>query len=308
MESTPSILSSEAVKNILTTRSEEVDQYLATSLQTQVPHLQAAMRYSLSAGGKRLRPILCISTGLLFGLKQEHIMPFAAALEYIHTYSLIHDDLPAMDDDDMRRGKASCHKAFDEATAILAGDGLLTDAFSLMANVGTQSGIPATAILKAIKEVAGAAGSLGMVGGQALDMEYTNKPPEMQPIQNELLYMYTLKTGALFHASCVSGALLGNASAFELEAIQDYAINIGKAFQVIDDILDTTQDSATLGKPAGSDASMKKQTILSYMPLKEARSFASTLTSQAQEALGSFDHPEAAFLRGLASQLMHRIT
>ncbi len=313
------ILEAEAVRAILKDNAKKVEDCLTQSLTTQVPHLRAAMEYSLQAGGKRLRPILCARVASLFGFSEEKSLPFAIVLEYIHTYSLIHDDLPAMDDDDMRRGKPSCHKAFDEATAILAGCGLLTDAFTLMVDSANKANISPKATLKAIKIISEAAGSIGMVGGQALDMRYTNNSKPEDISQDDLLHMYSLKTGALFKASCLSGAVISgafcdNAAPKEVyDAIEDYAFYLGRAFQIVDDILDVTQDSETLGKPAGSDTDMNKQTILSYLSLEEAKLYALELSQKAIEAL-DLDYfeegntEEAAFLRGLASLLANRIS
>ncbi len=264
--------------------------------------LRAAMEYSLLAGGKRLRPVLCISTAKLCGLQEEAVMPFAAAIEMIHTYSLIHDDLPAMDDDDLRRGKPSNHKQFDEATAILAGDALLTDAFWFMSTV-TSANISASACLHALQYLAKAAGSCGMVGGQVLDMDYTGK----DGIDLEKLrHMHALKTGALIKASCVCGALLANAPAQTYTALEMYGKSLGAAFQIADDILDITADTATLGKPVGSDAAMGKNTYPSLLGLVASKKLAVEEKEKALLALNGMAGIEADFLRELASYVVER--
>ena len=228
------------------------------------------------------------------------MLPFAAAIEMIHTYSLIHDDLPAMDDDDLRRGKPSNHKAFDEATAILAGDGLLTDAFGRMTTVD----LPASRVLAAVGEMARAAGSTGMVGGQEWDMIYTGMPPVSL---DELRRMHAMKTGALLRASCVCGALLAGAESIELQRISRYGAALGVAFQIADDILDVVSDTETLGKPAGSDAEHGKNTYPSLVGLDESRRLAQEQARHAQEAIASFHGPEAEFLRALALYTVTRV-
>ena len=220
------MMSTEAMKSLLKERGKLVESYLATCLdgQEMPPRLRESMLYSLQAGGKRLRPVLCLSCAALCGLKPEDVLPFASAIEMVHTYSLIHDDLPAMDDDDLRRGKPSNHKAFDEATAILAGDALLTDAFAHMCRVE----LPAGQVLRAVAEFARAAGSSGMVGGQEWDMLYTGLPPVSMA---ELRRMHAMKTGALLRASCVCGALLAGAADDVCERIGRYGAALGVAFQ-----------------------------------------------------------------------------
>ena len=222
---------SQQVKTILAERGAQVEAYLQHCLDA-IPmqgRLKEAMYYSLLAGGKRLRPVLCLSTAALFGLSAEAVMPFAASLEMIHTYSLIHDDLPAMDDDDLRRGRPSCHKAFDEATAILAGDALLTDAFGCMAST--------------VKDIA---------------------------------------------------------------SLRAYGEALGVTFQIVDDILDETADTATLGKPAGSDAEMGKTTYPSLMGLDRSRELAQEFAEKAVDSLSAFSGQDAAFLKGLALILVTR--
>ena len=241
---------------------------------------------------------MCLSTAALFGLSAEAVMPFAASLEMIHTYSLIHDDLPAMDDDDLRRGRPSCHKAFDEATAILAGDALLTDAFGFMAS--TVKDLPAGRVLEALASVSSAAGSAGMVGGQILDMDCTGKTDV--PLQT-LQTLHALKTGAMFRVACVSGGPLAGASEPDIASLRAYGEALGVTFQIVDDILDETADTATLGKPAGSDAEMGKTTYPSLMGLDRSRELAQEFAEKAVDSLSAFSGQDAAFHVGDAQQI-----
>lgn len=295
------MMSTEAMKSLLKERGKLVESYLATCLdgQEMPPRLRESMLYSLQAGGKRLRPVLCLSCAALCSLKPEDVLPFASAIEMVHTYSLIHDDLPAMDDDDLRRGKPSNHKAFDEATAILAGDALLTDAFAHMCRVE----LPAGQVLRAVAEFARAAGSSGMVGGQEWDMLYTGLPPVSMA---ELRRMHAMKTGALLRASCVCGALLAGAADDVCERIGRYGAALGVAFQIADDILDVVSDTATLGKPAGSDAEQGKNTYPVLVGLDESRRLAREQADAACAALAGFSGPEAEFLRALAEYTITR--
>ena len=271
------MMSGEEMKALLLRRARMVEEFLPSCVGGDMPpRLRDSMLYSLQAGGKRLRPVLCLSCAALFGLAESVVLPFAAAIEMIHTYSLIHDDLPAMDDDDLRRGKPSNHKAFDEATAILAGDGLLTDAFGRMTTVD----LPASRVLAAVGEMARAAGSTGMVGGQEWDMIYTGS---------------------------VCGALLAGAESIELQRISRYGAALGVAFQIADDILDVVSDTETLGKPAGSDAEHGKNTYPSLVGLDESRRLAQEQARHAQEAIASFHGPEAEFLRALALYTVTRV-
>lgn len=289
------------MKQLLQRRGREVEDYLASCLDDRPmpPRLRESMLYSLQAGGKRLRPVLCLSCAALCGLAPKKVLPFASAIEMIHTYSLIHDDLPAMDDDDLRRGKPSNHKAFDEATAILAGDGLLTDAFLIMC----RTPLSAEAVLKAVAELAMAAGSSGMVGGQEWDMLYTGRP---QVSLKQLQGMHAMKTGALLRASCVCGALLAGAGDAAHAAIAAFGTALGAAFQIADDILDVVSDTATLGKPAGSDMAQGKNTYPSLLGLEKSRELARGQAEAAQEALAAFSGPEADFLRALADYTVNR--
>ncbi len=250
--------------------------------------LHAAMRYSLLAGGKRLRPVLCLASAEAVGGTRAAALLPAIALECLHTYTLIHDDLPAMDDDDLRRGQPTCHKKFDEATAILAGDALLTFAFELLAR--------ATPAAQLAQELAQAAGSRGVVGGQAEDLAAEGRAPDAQWLD----YIHTHKTGALIRAACRMGALAGGANAAQLAALTSYAGEIGLAFQVADDVLNVTSTPEQLGKATGSDAARKKLTYVALFGLDEARARARTLADEAIAALaplGARAEPLAALAR-----------
>lgn len=297
----PPVMEAASMKQLLRQRGEAVDLWLASCLdgRDMPPRLREAMLYSLEAGGKRLRPVLCLACASLCGLEEVRALPFAGAIEMIHTYSLIHDDLPAMDDDDLRRGKPANHVAFDEATAILAGDALLTDAFGCMC----RTRVPARPLLAAIAELARAVGSSGMVGGQEWDMIHTGRPSISL---EELQAMHAMKTGALLRASCVCGALLAEADSAVLEAIGEYGEALGMAFQIADDILDVTADTAVLGKPAGSDAAQGKNTYPSLVGLEQSRQLAQAQCDRAKSALAPFVGPEAAFLRALADYTVSR--
>jgi geranylgeranyl diphosphate synthase type II len=260
------------------------------------------MEYSLLAGGKRLRPVLCLKWANLCGLDMEKSMPFAASLELIHTYSLIHDDLPAMDNDDLRRGKPSNHRQFDEATAILAGDGLLTEAFSLMAQAAGP--IPAERVVCAMKAVAAAAGAGGMVGGQALDMEYTGKTGISL---DQLQTMHAMKTGALIRVACLSGAMLAGSEFSVLEKASTYGAAIGVAFQIADDILDVVGNEQEIGKPVGSDEQAGKNTYPSLVGLAESRRLARLYVDRAVECLEGYSTLDADFLRRLALYIVERV-
>lgn len=293
------------LKARLREQASRIEEYLATCLAGRgIPErLRASMEYSLLAGGKRLRPVLCLSTAGMMGLAPATVMPFAASIELIHTYSLIHDDLPAMDDDDLRRGKPSNHRQFDEATAILAGDGLLTDAFDLMASVGAP--VKAGDVLAALREVSRAAGASGMVGGQALDMAYTGRSDiDLAALRT----MHAMKTGALIRCACVSGALLGGADADTLQRVRDFGTAIGSAFQIVDDILDETGDEAQLGKPVGSDAAQGKVTYPSLLGIDRSRALAQEQADIAKARLAPFAGDDADFLRALAQYIVDRVS
>lgn len=260
--------------------------------------LRASMAYSLMAGGKRLRPILLMAAADAVGADGTKFITAACALEMIHTYSLIHDDLPAMDNDDYRRGKLTNHKAYDEGTAILAGDALLTLAFTVILR---QQDVPAERLLRVVDEMSRAAGAEGMVGGQMLDLEAENRRISME----ELRRIHMGKTGALFRAALRSGAILAGASEQQLAALTAYADHFGLAFQITDDILDVVGTAEDIGKPVGSDEKNHKSTYVTLTSLDEARSLARQTVESAVDALHIFDD-EAAFLRELVLYLVRR--
>ncbi len=245
-------------------------------------------RYSLFAGGKRIRPTLTLEFCRLFGGDDEAALPFACAVEMIHTYSLIHDDLPCMDDDDLRRGKPTNHKAFGESTALLAGDSLLTGAFEVAAS-NTAAGAECSAM--AVAYLASCAGRYGMVGGQIMDLEGEKKKLTL----DQLLKLHSMKTGALINAASVMGALAAGVSIHDpcMEAVVTYAENIGLAFQIVDDILDHTGDSALLGKNVGVDAEHQKNTFLSFYTVEEAKFYANRVTQDAIRAIRKFPSSDA---------------
>ncbi len=245
------------------------------------PKVHEAMRYSVFAGGKRLRPILALAACEAAGGQVEDALPAAVALELIHTYSLIHDDLPAMDDDDFRRGRPTCHKVYGEAMAILAGDGLLTHAFHVLSN-GPGSAVPAARRLQIVGEIAEAAGSLGMVGGQAMDIL-----AEGQRLEPEtLLALHRCKTGALIRVAIRVGGIAAGAGPESLECLTRYAEKVGLAFQIVDDILDIEGSTEEMGKTAGSDLRKQKATYPSVFGMAAAKRDAETLLGEAKSALG----------------------
>jgi len=263
--------------------------------------LMEAMSYSLMAGGKRLRPILCIAGAEAVGGDAEAALPAACALEMIHTYSLIHDDLPAMDNDDLRRGKPTCHIAFDEATAILAGDALLTMAFEILSTGNGVHAHPPDRWLAVVGRIARAAGSRGMVEGQMRDIAAENAELSL----DDLARLHSLKTGALIQASVCSGAVLGGGTAEQIENLETYARNIGFAFQVKDDVLNVEGDPTLLGKNVGTDELRHKSTYPSIMGLEKSKSFAKELIEAAIEALNTFDHRSDP-LRTIANYIIER--
>ena len=260
--------------------------------------LRASMEYSLMAGGKRLRPILLMAAADAVGADGTKFLSVACALEMIHTYSLIHDDLPAMDDDALRRGKATNHVVYGDGIAILAGDALLTLAFTVILR---QKDVPAETLLRVVDEISRAAGAEGMVGGQALDLEAENRQITME----ELRSVHRGKTGALFCAALRSGAILAGATEEQLAALTSYADHFGLAFQITDDILDVIGSAEEIGKPVGSDEKNNKSTYVSLTSLPEAQALARCTAEAAAEALSIFG-AEADFLRGLVSYLVNR--
>ena len=260
-----------------------VETALDASLGPERPEsLREAMRYSLLAGGKRLRPILCLAACELAGGDSELAMPTAVALEMIHTMSLIHDDLPAMDNDDLRRGRPTNHKVYGDAVAILAGDALLTRAFEMVAL--RSSGVPPDRLLKVVGELSLVSGAPGLVGGQVVDLECEGKQVDLETLE----YIHLHKTGALLKACVITGALIGGADDAQLESLRTYARGIGLAFQIVDDILDVTASSDVLGKTAGKDLVADKTTYPKLLGLEESRERARVLISEAKSSLDAF--------------------
>lgn len=269
-----------------------------------------AMRYSLLAGGKRIRPVLALAAARIFGEPEPHIVPFACAIEMIHTYSLIHDDLPAMDNDDYRRGRYSCHKQFDEATAILAGDALLTMAFEIAADGALALPDPARG-LKALRQIAVCAGTEGMIGGQIVDLDAETR----RISESELKYLCERKTGALLRVPVLAAAYVSGEEETQAAALLlEYADTVGLAFQIKDDILDVEGDSRVLGKATGSDAKDGKTTFVTIYGIEQSKKILKTLTDQALSACekllnlqtGEQKKEACAFLRELALFLLER--
>ena len=256
-----------------------------------------AMKYSLSVGGKRIRPVLTLEFCRLCSGDIDKALPFAAALEMVHTYSLIHDDLPCMDDDDMRRGMPSCHIKFGEEYALLAGDGLLTRAFGIIA----ESKAPAESIVKAVALLSELAGANGMIGGQVVDLKNEGKACSIETLET----MDSLKTGALIKCAALLGVVAAGGSAEQYQAAGEYASNLGHAFQIVDDILDVLGDEKLLGKPVGSDKESDKSTYVSVLGLEKSQEYAQEITNKAITALDSFNG-DTQFLRELAVSLLKR--
>lgn len=258
-----------------------------------------AMRYSALAGGKRLRPFLVLSSADLFGVERSNSIRVAAAVEMVHTYSLIHDDLPAMDDDDLRRGLPTCHKKFDEATAILAGDGLLTLAFEVISGEATHSN--ARVRIELALEMAKAIGGQGMVGGQMLDLVAEDREFDVP----EITRLQRMKTGALIAYSCQAGAILGNATEHQHHLLLAYAHDLGLSFQIVDDLLDVEGDAEEMGKATNKDAEAGKATYVSLLGVERAKEQAAILADQAIKHLEVFEE-KGNFLRDLADFVVKR--
>jgi geranylgeranyl diphosphate synthase type II len=286
-------LTPEALARYLEERRLLVDEALGRVLPGAGDHpkeIHEAVRYSVFAGGKRLRPILVLAAAEAAGGRMEDALPTAAAVELIHTYSLIHDDLPAMDDDDFRRGRPTCHKVYGEALAILAGDALLTQAFILLSGEPSSARPDAKARLRIINEIAQAAGSKGMVGGQVVDILQEDREVDLAT----LLYLHTHKTGSLIRACLRVGGIISSAGPEQMEALTRYGDRVGLAFQIVDDILDVEGSLEALGKRAGSDLRKKKATFPGLLGLEEARRRAQSLVEEARHALSIFgDRGEA---------------
>lgn len=284
-----SVIIEEALKNYLSTKGTLYDV------------LWESMRYSVGAGGKRVRPMLTLEFAKLCGADAKSAVPFACAVEFIHTYSLIHDDLPCMDDDDMRRGKASNHIVFGEDTALLAGDALQSLAFEVMLSEDTLITVSPEKAAKAACVLAKCCGADGMVGGQVIDLQYENKNAD----ENVISTMHLLKTGALIKSACLMGAIVAGADDEKLRAASEYAECIGLAFQLVDDVLDVTSTSAELGKPVGSDEDNNKSTLVSLYGVEECMRRADMLTQKAISALDVFEG-DTTYLKDFAVKLSKR--
>lgn len=292
------------IKTYLQEKRELIDLYLKNYFNKPIQPaiLHEAMTYSLFAGGKRIRPILALASYEACGGDPKNILPQASALELIHTYSLIHDDLPAMDNDDLRRGKLTNHKVFGEAMAILAGDALLTEAFSMITSIqNTKCKMPNSSIVEVIREVSIASGGHGMVGGQAQDILSENSQPDGEILE----FIHLHKTAALITASVKIGPILAGGKRSILKALTNYGRHIGLAFQVVDDVLDVEGTTEELGKTAGSDLKKKKLTYPAIYGTEKARQKAEDLVSMAIDSLKPFSS-EADPLREIALYLLRR--
>jgi len=287
----------------LSSRTQRINDALESILKIsgRTDRILEAMKYSLMAGGKRIRPILCIAATETAGGDAENAVAAACALEMIHTYSLIHDDLPAIDNDVLRRGKPTCHVAFDEATAILAGDALLTLAFQTLSSVEFDNPKQAATWLRVIELISHAAGYCGMIQGQMIDIASEGSRLTLADLQS----MHRLKTGALIEASLSSGAVIGGLDANRIKMLEIYAQNIGLAFQVTDDILNVEGDPEMMGKAVGTDKLRNKATYPSLLGIQESKKFAKELIKNALEALASFDK-KAEPLRAIANYIVAR--
>lgn len=292
------------IKSYLEERRIQVESTLAQLLPAEAGELSShieSLRYSLFAGGKRIRPILAMAAMEALDCDPSPWLPTVCSLECIHTYSLIHDDLPAMDDDDLRRGKPTNHKVYGEAEAILAGDGLLTFTFELLSDPSHGNDLPPARRLAIISLIAKAIGSHGMVGGQSLDMAAEGKSISF----DSLRFLHSCKTGALITASLQTGAIIGNASDRQLQALSIYGGSIGLAFQIIDDLLDIEGTTEQLGKPAGSDQKLTKATYPAFLGVEETRIRAKNAVHEALAAIRDFDQ-KADPLRDLANYIYNR--
>lgn len=278
---------------------DRVENYLQKYCERQKHNgnLQEAMGYSLLSGGKRLRPVLTLEVCRMLGGDVNAALPLAAAVEMVHTYSLIHDDLPAMDDDDLRRGKATCHKAFDDATAILAGDGLLTSAFGQI----VTAKLPADTLVQAVEALSFGAGEQGMVAGQALEFATASQDPITV---TQLEEVQSLKTGALLVTACELGAIAAGASREDREKVKQYGAALGRGFQIRDDILDAVGEETRLGKPVGSDEKMGKPTFYTVLGEEKAQKEVQRWTGEGVAALEGLNEPE--FLKELIQWLSLR--
>ncbi|KAJ7000437.1 geranylgeranyl pyrophosphate synthase 7, chloroplastic [Populus alba] len=288
-------------KEYMINKANQVNKALDEAVPLQHPQkINEAMRYSLLAGGKRVRPVLCIASCELVGGDEGLAMPAACALEMIHTMSLIHDDLPCMDNDDLRRGKPTSHKIFGEDTAVLAGDALLSLAFEHVAR--NTKNVSSDRVVQAIAELGSTVGSKGLVAGQIVDIDSEGKEVSLSTLE----YIHVHKTAKLLEAAVVCGAIMGGADATSVERLRKYARSIGLLFQVVDDILDVTKSSEELGKTAGKDLESDKATYPKLMGIDEAKKFAAQLVDEANQGLAFFDHVKAAPLYHFANYIATR--
>ncbi len=299
---TPSLMmNSFDLNSYLSSKRKQINQALDSIIANTSSKIVKAMKYSLMAGGKRIRPVLCVAAAETVGGPNQDVIHAACALEMIHTYSLIHDDLPAMDNDDIRRGQPTCHMAFDEATAILAGDALLTLAFEVLSSTEFVQDNHVRNWMKVINTLSTAAGYKGMIEGQMQDMAGEGHLLCLEDLEN----MHALKTGALIEASVKVGAILGKGSPVQIQQLKTYSKNIGLAFQITDDLLDVEGDPNVMGKDAGSDQARSKSTYPALLGIEQSKQFAKKLVNNALKALDYFDskaHP----LRAIAYYIVDR--
>ena len=292
------------IHRYLDQQRQRVDRFLEQSLPGTLDDpekLYESMRYSLLAGGKRIRPILTIAAAQALGCDKDAMLPFAASLEFVHTYSLIHDDLPAMDDDDYRRGRLTNHKVFGDGMAILAGDALLTMAFELCSQDDEANSLTADQRLKIIRELAFGSGHQGMVGGQVMDIQAENQEVELAHLQK----IHSHKTGQLIRAAVRIGGIIGGASSAQLESLTGYAEDIGLAFQIADDVLNKVGTREELGKDAGTDEKRGKKTYPSFFGIDGSRQLGEECVERAIKRLESFDQ-QADPLRQIATYIIER--
>jgi geranylgeranyl diphosphate synthase type II len=292
------------IQRYLERQREKVDRFLDQAVpdgQAAPKILYESMRYSLLGGGKRIRPILTLAAAEAVGSQNDNILPFAAALEFIHTYSLVHDDLPAMDNDDFRRGRPTNHKTFGEGMAILAGDALLTMAFELCSNPKLKDSVPQDRQVQIIQELAVGSGHGGMVGGQVLDIQAENQDIDLGSLQT----IHNFKTGRLIRASVRIGGIFGGASSSQLDSLTGYSEDIGLAFQIADDVLNMTGTREELGKDAGTDAKRGKKTYPTFYGVEGARELAEQCIRRAINRLDEFDQ-KADPLRAIADYIISR--
>ena len=292
------------VKAYLQEKAELIEKNLVDYLppQNKFPSvIHESMHYSVFAGGKRLRPILMLATGELFDGDLDEMMPYACAVELIHTYSLVHDDLPALDNDDLRRGKATNHKVFGEAKAILAGDGLLNRAYETMLQQGLKGNLDSEVYLRSAKEISDAIGTDGMIGGQVVDLDMEGKEID----ENTLLYIHNNKTGKLLSASIKAGAILALAKKDDIERLSRFSQYVGLGFQIVDDILDVTGEEEKLGKKIGQDENIDKATFPRVFGLQNSKKEANKMIEKALEEL-SYYGDKANILKELTKFLINR--